>query len=302
MANSKVLITGSNGLLGQKLVDLFVNNKFNVVATSKGDNRNPLKDNYKYVNVNITNFNAIYKLIKKVKPNFIIHAAAMTNVDACELRQRECKEVNAVAVKKIAKFCTEFDIHLIHISTDFIFEGKKGYYLETDKAKPVNYYGKTKLKAENHILKYTDKYTILRTIILYGLIKDSNRSNFVLWVKESLENNKSITIVTDQYRMPTYVNYLAEACLKAVRKEAIGIYHISSNTLLSVYEMALEIANVFNLDKTLIKPILTEQLNQKAERPKKTGFIIDKAVKDLSLKSVSFKEQLLLFKKELDLK
>lgn len=299
MHKNKVLITGSNGLLGQNLVNLFVANNFEVIATSKGSNRNPNTTNYDYLNANITNYDKVYKIIKKVKPDFIIHTAAMTNVDNCELRQRECKEVNAKAVKKIVTACEEFNIHLIHISTDFVFKGKKGFYSEEDIPNPVNFYGKMKLKSEKYIIQSTIDYTILRTIILYGFIENSSRSNFVLWVKNSLEQGKSINVVTDQFRMPTFVDDLAKACFTAVKNKTKGIYHISSNELLSIYEMAHIIAEVFELDKNLIQPILTEKLNQKAERPKKTGFIIDKAVADLELNSKSFKEQLINFKNQI---
>lgn len=300
MSKTKVLITGSNGLLGQKLVNLFVANNLEVIATSKGKNRNPNTANYEYLNANITNFDKVYKIIKKVKPEFIIHTAAMTNVDNCELRQRECKEINAKAVKKIVLACEEFGIHLIQISTDFVFKGKKGFYSEDDKPNPINFYGKMKLKSEKYITKSTIDYTILRTIILYGLIENSSRSNFVLWVKNSLEQDKSISVVTDQFRMPTFVDDLAKACLTAVKKKTKGIYHVSSNELMSIYEMALAIADVFQLDKNLIQPILSEKLNQKAERPKKTGFKIDKAIAYLDLKPISFKEQLVDFKKQLE--
>ena len=300
MNKTKVLITGSNGLLGQKLVNLFVANNFDVIATSKGKNRNPLTDNYEYFNANITNFDKIYKFIKKAQPNFIINTAAMTNVDSCELRKRECKEINAKVVKLLAKTSEEFNIHLIQISTDFVFKGKKGYYSETDKPNPINYYGETKLKSEKYLKKYAIDYTILRTIILYGLIENSTKNNFVLWVKNSLEQGKSINIVTDQYRMPTYVNDLAFACLQVVNKKAKGIYHISSSKLMSIYEMALEVANTFDLDKSLIKPILTEKLNQKALRPVKTGFKIEKAIKELNFVPITFKDQLQIFKEEFE--
>jgi len=296
MSKIKVLITGSNGLLGQKVVSLFVTNNYDVIATSKGKNRNNNTNGYEYINANISNLDKIAKLIKNVAPDFIIHTAAMTNVDSCELRQHECKQINTKAVKNIATICKEQAIHLVHISTDFIFKGKKGFYTEKDKSNPINYYGETKKKSEKHIIKSGIDYTILRTIILYGINENSTRSNIVLWVKKSLEENKSISVVTDQYRMPTYVDDLAEACLLAVQKKAKGIYHISSNELLSIYEIALEVAKIFNLNADLIKPILTEKLNQKAERPKKTGFIIDKAVNELGIKSVSFKERLKDFK------
>jgi len=299
MNKTKVLITGSNGLLGQKLVKLFVEHHFDVVATSKGKNRNTFDKGYEYISTNIANETGIYRLIKKVQPQFIIHTAAMTNVDACELRQRECKEINTKTVKNIVLACKEFDIHLVQISTDFVFKGKKGFYVEDDKTNPVNFYGETKLKAEKYIRKSTIDYTILRTIILYGYNKNSTKGNFVLWVKEALENNKSLNIVTDQYRMPTYVNELAYACLQVVNKKAKGVYHISSNELLSVYDMAIQVAETFGLNKDLILPIDSKKLNLKAKRPKKTGFMIEKAVAELGLKSENFKTQLARFKEEL---
>ncbi len=299
MINKKVLITGSNGLLGQKLVNLFTKNNFNVIATSKGNDRNVTNNKYEYYNVNITKFDKVTNLIKKIKPDFIIHTAAMTNVDSCELRRFECKQINLDAVINIATICKELNIHLIHISTDFVFNGETGYYKETDKTDPVNYYGVTKLKSEQHLINSTIDYTILRTIILYGITENSSRSNIVLWVKKSLEANKTINVVTDQYRMPTYVDDLAQACLLAVNKKAKGIFHISSNQLLSIYEIAIEVAKAYHLNVDLIKPILTEKLNQKAVRPKKTGFIIDKAVKELGFKSVNFTERLQIFKQEM---
>jgi dTDP-4-dehydrorhamnose reductase len=294
----RILITGSNGLLGQKLVALFTKNEFEVYAFSKGKNRN-FNKNYEYYNVNITSFEKVTKLIKKIKPDFIINAAAMTNVDNCELRKRECIEINVNAVKNLANCCKEQNIHLIHISTDFIFDGKKGNYREDDKANPINYYGLSKLNSEKIIKQSKINYTILRTILVYGLVKDASRSNIVLWVKGALEKNEKINLINDQFRMPTYSNDLAQACLLAVQKRAEGIFHISSNELLSVYEIALQIAAIFKLDKSLIKSISTAQLNQRADRPAKTGFVIDKAVKELGFKSVSFKEQLKVFKKEM---
>lgn len=297
-SKQKILITGSNGLLGQKLVGLFVTNNFEVFAFSKGVNRNP-NENYDYFNVDITNSGKAVLLINKIKPNFIINAAAMTNVDNCELRRRECDEINVKAVKTLLNCCKENNIHLIHISTDFIFDGKKGNYQENDKTNPVNYYGLSKLKSEKIIIKSKIDYTILRTILVYGLVKDANRSNIVLWVKNSLEKGKQIKVVNDQFRMPTFSNDLAKACLLAVQKKAKGIFHISSNELLSIYEIALQVAAAFKLDTSLIKSIPSTQLRQQAERPPKTGFNIEKAVNELDFKSVSFKEQLLVFKEEM---
>lgn len=299
MNNIKIVITGSNGLLGQKLISLFVENNFDIYAFSKGNNRNVNTKNYNYFNVNITDFNIVNSLIKKIKPNFIINAAAMTNVDTCELKPKECDKINVNAVANLVDACKTGNIHLLHISTDFIFEGNNTSYKETDEVNPINYYGLSKLKSEILIEKSTINYTILRTILVYGIVSNANKGNIVSWVKSSLEDKKEINVVTDQYRMPTLSDDLAEACLLAIQKKAIGVFHISSNQVLNIYEIALQIADTFNLDKNLIQPIKTNLLNQAATRPPKTGFNIDKAVNELGFKSASFKERLLVYKSQL---
>jgi dTDP-4-dehydrorhamnose reductase len=296
----KILITGSNGLLGQNLTALFLKDKNNyeIVGFSRGKNRSGRTD-FEYHNLDITNKQLLAEKIKKIKPNFIINTAAMTNVDACENDRTGCYDLNVNVVEYLIAICSEINAHLIHISTDFIFDGKKGNYTEEDIPNPLSYYGETKLLSEQILQKSTINYTILRTILVYGLVNDMSRSNIVLWVKESLEKNKEITIVDDQYRTPTYVEDLALACKISVEKKATGVFNISSNELLSIYEVAQEIADAFNLDKTLIKPISTSTLNQRAPRPETTGFDLTKTNRELEFYPKSFKEDLQRFKHKL---
>ncbi|WP_233900799.1 SDR family oxidoreductase [Tenacibaculum piscium] len=305
-----VLITGSNGLLGQTLVNLLVtenhqnkhqnkiNNKYNVIGFSRGENRSGRTD-FTYISIDITDKKNLLQELKKHQPDVIINTAAMTNVDACENNKTACDALNIDAVKNLIAFSEENKTHLIHLSTDFIFDGKKGFYKETDVPNPLNYYGKSKLKAEEILTKSTIKYTILRTILVYGKVFDMSRSNIVLWVKKSLEENKKITIVNDQYRMPTYVEDLALACKLAMDNDITGIFNISSNTLLSIYEIAQQIATVFNLDKQLIAPISTKELGQKAMRPPKTGFDLTNTKSVLKFIPKSFEENLQIFKEKL---
>ncbi|WP_233861361.1 SDR family oxidoreductase [Tenacibaculum piscium] len=305
-----VLITGSNGLLGQTLVNLLVaenhqnkhqnkiNNKYNVIGFSRGENRSGRTD-FTYISIDITDKKNLLQELKKHQPDVIINTAAMTNVDACENHKTACDALNIDAVKNLIAFSEENKTHLIHLSTDFIFDGKKGFYKETDVPNPLNYYGKSKLKAEEILTKSTINYTILRTILVYGKVFDMSRSNIVLWVKKSLEENKNITIVNDQYRMPTYVEDLALACKLAMDNDITGIFNISSNTLLSIYEIAQQIATVFNLDKQLIAPISTKELGQKAMRPPKTGFDLTNTKSVLKFIPKSFKENLQIFKEKL---
>lgn len=296
----KILITGSNGLLGQNLLELFLKDteKYQVVGFSKGENRSGRTD-FDYHEIDITNKQLLAEKTKQIRPDFIINTAAMTNVDACENDKESCYDLNVNVVKNLTTICAEIKAHLIHISTDFIFDGKKGNYTEEDIPNPLSYYGETKLLSEEWLQKSSIDFTILRTILVYGLVNDMSRSNIVLWVKESLESKKQITIVDDQFRTPTYVEDLALACKISIDKKATGIFNISSNQLLSIYEIAQEIATTFQLDRDLIKPISTNTLNQTASRPAKTGFDLTKTNKILEFNPKSFKEDLQRFKQKL---
>ena len=293
----KVLITGSNGLLGQNLVSLLLNEKqkYTVIGFSRGENRSGRKD-FEYVSIDVTNQKLLKEKVLEIKPDFIVNTAAMTNVDACESDKEGCFDLNVNVVKVLTDLSKELNAHLIHISTDFIFDGLKGGYTEEDVPNPLSYYGETKLVSEELLQNSIIDFTILRTILVYGLVNDMSRSNIVLWVKESLEQRKEITIVDDQYRAPTYVDDLALACKLSIDKKAIGIFNVSSSQLLSIYQVAQQIAEVFNLDKTLIKPISTVTLNQAASRPIKTGFDLTKLNRNLKLFPKTFKEDLQRFK------
>ena len=297
----RILITGSNGLLGQKLVNFFsIGDKYEVFALSRGENRNSTDRVYTYYNIDVTDFNKLNIIVNDIQPNFIINTAAMTNVDECDEKKEECDIVNVELVKNLVLFCEKNNTHLIHISTDFIFDGKDGPYKETDTPNPLSHYGHTKLKSEGIIVNAKIKYTIIRTILVYGIVDNMSRNNIILWIKDSIENKKIVTIIDDQFRMPTFVDDLAMACLSVVQKKAQGIFNVSSNKLISIYDMAIEIANAFNLDKSYIKRISTGELNQKAKRPAITGFNLEKANKILNLPLVTFEERLQVFKNQLE--
>jgi dTDP-4-dehydrorhamnose reductase len=296
----KIIITGSNGLLGQSLIALLLNEKekYKVFGFSKGVNRSGRTD-FDYSDIDITNEKEVKEKLFKILPDFIINTAAMTNVDACENDREGCYDLNVNAVEYLTAICSEIKAHLIHLSTDFIFDGEKGNYSEYDAPNPLNYYGETKLLSEKILQNSTINYTILRTILVYGLVHNMSRSNIVLWVKESLENQKEITIVDDQFRTPTYVEDLAMSCKVSIDKKATGVFNISSSQLLSVYEIAQEIAAVFQLDASLIKSISSSTLNQAASRPPKTGFNLSKTNRVLDFYPKTFKEDLQRFKRAL---
>ena len=298
----KVVITGSNGLLGQKLVKLFLSKaNWEIHALSRGSNRLHHKEGYTYYNIDLLDKPNLINTLDQIKPDVIIHTAAMTNVDACEQKQQECDRMNIDVVENILSYCKGRGVYLVHLSTDFIFDGTKGeIYKEDDIPHPVNYYGLSKWRSEEMINASKIDCAILRTILVYGLVDDLDRSNIVLWVKNSLENEKDIYVVTDQLRMPTYAEDLAEACWLAVEARANGVYNVSSNHLMSIYDIALSIADAFGLDKKWIHPVETKDLSLPAKRPLSTGFDLDKSVAEINLPSYSFKERLQVFKSQLD--
>ena len=298
----KVVITGSNGLLGQTLVNLLEQHdgKYEVHALSRGEDRNMTGKNYNYHDIDLVDFNEVEKILRKIAPEFIVNTAAMTHVDVCEDNKELCDEINVTLVAHLAAVAEDLGSHLIHISTDFIFDGEAGTYTESDMPNPVNYYGLSKLRSEEVLLNSQADYTILRTILVYGYVKGMSRNNIVLWIRDQVKNKQEVTIIDDQFRMPTLVDDLAEACLLAIEKRAKGVFNVSSSELMSIYDIALEVANVFDLDKSYIKRVSTAELNQRAPRPVKTGFDLTKSKDRLELPIYTFKERLQYFKNQLN--
>lgn len=289
----RILLTGSNGLLGQKIVSLLTaRSHVRLLATSRGINRHPLRTGYTYQPADLTSVKDCEALFEEFKPTDVIHTAAMTQVDACEDNQAACDAINVDAVASLCRLCKSYDARLIHLSTDFVFDGEAGPYREEDAPNPLSYYGRSKLRAEQVILNSTVKSAIIRTILLYGITPAMSRSNIVLWAKGALEAGKDIRVVNDQVRSPTLAEDLATACISAVMKERSGIYHVSGAEIMSVDEIVRRVADFWNLDKSLISEIDSASLNQRAKRPPVTGFILLKAQTELGYKPHSFEQGL----------
>jgi dTDP-4-dehydrorhamnose reductase len=288
----RLLITGSNGLLGQKLIKLLVENKkVELLATSRGENK--IADLYPQVafrNMDITKLEDVNRVFDEFKPTHVINTAAQTNVDICETEREAAYDMNATSVKYLVNACEEYNAHLTHVSTDFIFDGEAGPYNEEAEPKPVNYYGETKLAAEEIVQKATCPWAIARTVLVYGTAHNYGRTNIVLWVKNSLEEGKNIQVVDDQFRTPTLAEDLAMGCWLIAEKNATGIFNISSDELLTPYGMAMQVVDYFKLDGSFIKKVDASVFTQPAKRPPRTGFIIEKAKRELGFKPHTFKE------------
>jgi dTDP-4-dehydrorhamnose reductase len=303
----KILITGSNGLLGQKLVYRLKERKdVDLIATSKGENRILNKDGYTYVSLDITSKEEVENTISKFLPDVIINTAAMTNVDACETQPEICRKLNVDAVSYLLKAVKNQELnnpnykcHFIHLSTDFIFDGENGPYDENAIPAPLSIYGQSKLDAETLVINSGLNYAIVRTIIVYGIVDGMSRSNIVLWAREALLKGQKINVVNDQFRTPTLAEDLADGCILIADKGATGIFNISGKDFMSIYDLVVQVADYFKLDKNLINPISSSSLNQPAKRPPKTGFILDKAMKELGYNPHSFKEGLDIVAKQI---
>ena len=296
----RVLITGSNGLLGQKLLHkLRVDGSMELIATSKGDNRVSVTDGYKYCSLDITDEDMVRTVIADEQPDVVINAAAMTNVDLCEDQKEACDSLNVKAVRYLADACKSTRTHLIQISTDFIFDGEDGPYTELDEPNPLSYYGLSKLKSEQLLENHDVDWTILRTIILFGVGENLTKGNIILWAKEMLEKGEPMNIIDDQFRAPTLAEDLADACILAAKKKALGIFHASGKDIMSIYDMVERIGKYYNFSTENLNRISTETLNQKAARPPRTGFILDKAIKELGYEPHSFEECLYIITEQL---
>jgi dTDP-4-dehydrorhamnose reductase len=294
----KLVITGSNGLLGQKLVyKLRSQSGITCVATARGENRLVQREGYIYEQLDITNKTNVEEVFAKHLPDAIINTAAQTNVDACETDREGSWLMNATAVdyqvktlEALKKKHAGYNPHFIHLSTDFIFDGTHGPLDEEEKPNPLSYYAEGKLEAENIVMSSSIDWAIARTVLVYGIVDNMSRSNIVLWVKSNLEQGKVIHVVDDQFRTPTLAEDLADGCILIAQKHAKGIYNISGKNFYSILELAHVVADYYGLDKSLIKPSKSADIKQPAKRPPITGFIIDKAINDLGYQPHSFTE------------
>jgi dTDP-4-dehydrorhamnose reductase len=287
----RLLITGSNGLLGQKIVKICLKRGVEFLATSNGANRNQECPSERYLEMDITNQPKIAEIFTNYKPTHIIHTAALTNVDYCELNPEECQEVNVLATKKLWNEAQKINAHFQLLSTDFIFDGLTGNYKETDEPSAVSIYGQSKVDAE-HVLKNSQNknWSIARTIIVYGTANNLSRTNIVLWSIDALTKGDPMKIIDDQFRMPTWADDLAWGCLEICRRDKTGIFHLCGPELMAVNEIVFRIAKHLGKSIENVEIISSSTLNQPAKRPPRTGFDLTKSRTELDYNPKTIEE------------
>jgi len=289
----KVLITGANGFLGYYLVQQMPEKNISVFATGKGEYRLPFPkhNKFSYSEMDFTDPFSVHDVFEKIKPDVVIHAGAMSRPDDCEMNQMLAYLVNVEGTVQLLINAAEHKSFFIFLSTDFVFDGERGMYSEKDEPRPVNYYGKTKLEAEEAVKEYEYDWAIVRTVLVYGK-NHSGRKNFLEIIKDKLEKGEEYSVVDDQQRTPTYVEDLARGIISIMEKKAKTIFHISGKDILTPYQMAIQTVDYLGLNKSLIKKVTAANFTQPAKRPPKTGFDIDKARQELDYEPLSFEEGL----------
>jgi dTDP-4-dehydrorhamnose reductase len=291
----KLLISGASGLYGSKLAQIATARSYEVYS---GYNR----DQPAYgasIQFDISDKNRVVDVFKKVEPDVLVHAAALTDVDNCERNKDLAWKINVEGTQNVVEAIKGNNVFLVYISTDYVFNGKTGLYKESDAPDPINYYGFTKLKAEKIVENVADEYCVARTSVVYGSTPAAGKVNFALWLLNKLKRNEKTRIITDQWNSPTLNTNLAEMTLEIIEHKLTGIFHLSGATRINRYDFAKQIAISFNLDSNLINPAKSAEFSWAAKRPKDSSLDIAKAQRSLKNKPLQINSALEKMRDEL---
>ncbi len=279
----RVLVTGARGQLGLALVQA-LSPEMELLLTDLGPGGSGIAP------LDITEWSQVKETIQSFKPRFIVNAAALTDVDGNEREPEKAQLVNTTGVKYLLDAGEKVGATLLQMSTDYVFDGKAGPYLESDKTAPMSVYGRTKWESEQLVLE-GEKHLVIRGNVLFGPNIDS-KASFVAWVVNSLKAGKPISLVSDQINNPTLTTHLAGAIREALIQEATGLYHYGGLEFVNRYEFAFKIAQHFNLPTDSMKTITTKELNQLAPRPLRSGLVCSKMKMDLNVVNANITEAL----------
>ena len=275
-----ILITGASGQLGMSLKKIF-NSKYEIISTTRNNTSSGSS-----IYLDVTNPMLFKEVVEMTNPDLVVNLAAMTSVDLCEKNPELAYSINIGGVDNLVN---AFRGPIIHVSTDYVFDGESGPYKEEDTTNPLNVYGLSKLESEKLLLDQSEDSLVIRSNVLYDYSSKS-RASFLNWVVDSLNQEKEISVVEDQWNNPTWTGSLAVVIDRAIDTQVTGLVHWGDGDLVSRFDFANKIADVFNLKKSLIKPILTSELNQTAKRPLKSGLTSDYAQNILNLEPPTIKE------------
>jgi dTDP-4-dehydrorhamnose reductase len=288
----KILVTGANGFVGYYLTKLLIDKNMKVLATGKGECRLPFQSgNFSYRAMDFTNREEVKEVFVQFNPRVVVHCGALSKPDDCELNREAAFLVNVNGTIHLLNASAAHKAFFIFLSTDFVFSGEKGMYQEEDERNPVNYYGETKLMAEDEVMQYKNEWAIVRTVLVYGK-PFLSRQNILTNTAIALKKGEPLKIFCDQVRTPTYVEDLTRAIVSIIEKKATGIYHVSGEDVMTPYDMAVSVANHLGLNERLISAVEEKDFDQPARRPLKTGFDISKAKRNLGYQPIRFEQGL----------
>lgn len=287
----KILIIGANGFTGRRILQsLSRQGIYELTGCSLHEDILP-GNNYRFVQADMNNHSAIDRLIAEIRPDVVINGSALSVPDYCESHHEEAYAANVLAVENIARCCERAGSRFIHLSTDFVFDGKKAeLYTETDIPAPVNYYGISKYQGEQAVAANCSNYANVRVVVVYGKALPGQHGNILQLVKNRLQAGQEIRVVSDQYRTPTWVQDIADGVEKLMHISQNGIWHICGDECLSIADIAYRVADYFKLDRSLIVPVTTEEMNEATPRPRFSGLSIEKAKRILGYAPHSLEE------------
>jgi dTDP-4-dehydrorhamnose reductase len=291
----RLIITGGSGLLGSAVATISQANGYETYA---GYNQHQANEGTP-IQLDVTNIHMIEKAFQKAQPEIVIHSAAMTNVDRCEENQTQATMINVKGTRNIVKEAKKYGAFILYVSTDYVFSGEKGGYIESDEPGPINHYGVTKLESERILTSSNTEYCIVRPSVIYGSKPAAGKENFALWAINNLRNGKSLKIINDNWVSPTLNTNLAEMILEIVERRLTGVYHLSGATPINRYDFTKQIAKTFELNESLIIPVTSEAMNWKAKRPRNSTLNVEKASATLSNKPMEIQAALKRLKDEM---
>ncbi len=289
----KLLVIGATGLLGNRLMEL-AKGRYEVYGTRNSSSNNAANIH----KLDVCDRKSTFSLMERIKPDFVIDTHSLTNLDYCETHPEETWKVIVEGSKNAAEASKKFGARYVFLSTDYVFDGKKPSYTERDTPNPINCYARTKLAAERALSELDIDHIIARTTVLYG-VGGIGKASFAVWLINRLRANERVNIVTDQRNCPTFTDNLSEFLFRLYEKDAAGVFHVTGKECISRYDFAVRIAAKFGLERNLITPVTTAELNQVAPRPLSINMITEKAEKATGLRALDVDGGLSLFRKQL---
>lgn len=279
----KILIIGANGFTGRRILnDLVLHSDYTLIASSLSDDIQP-GSNYRFIRADVRNPKVVQELFDEVRPDVVINTSALSVPDFCETHREEARLTNVTAVQHIARACQQQGSRLIHLSTDFVFDGaSECLYVENDRPNPVNYYGVTKFDSEQEVAHLCTNYAIVRVVVVYGKALPGQHGNILQLVANKLRAGEPIRVVSDQWRTPTFVGDISKGVEQLIHHQSNGIYHLCGSTCLTIADIAYRVADSLGLDRTLIHPVTTDEMNEATPRPRFSGLSIAKAEREFN--------------------